>query len=40
MEIINDLIVLAGFICRIAFLTYAWLTMMRINTYIKEQNNE
>ena len=27
-------------VCKIAFLTYAWLTMLRINEYIKEQENK
>lgn len=40
MGIMNDLVDLANVICKIAFLTYAWLTMIRINAYIKERNNE
>ncbi len=36
MEVIIDLL---NFIGKIAFITYAWITMMRINAYIKEQED-
>ena len=36
MEVIIDLL---NVICKIAFITYAWITMLRINTYIKEQED-
>lgn len=34
MEVLLDLI---NAICKIAFITYAWITMLRINAYIKER---
>lgn len=37
MEMIIDLL---NVICEIAFIAYAWVTMLRINTYIKEQKDE
>lgn len=36
MEMIINLL---NAICKIAFLTYAWLTMVRVNGYIKEQTD-
>jgi len=37
MEMIKILLDLMNAICKIAFITYAWLTMLRINIYIMEQ---
>lgn len=34
IEVLLDLL---NAICMIAFISYAWITMVRINTYIKEQ---
>lgn len=33
---INLLLDLTNSMCKIAFISYAWITMRRINTYIKE----
>ena len=38
MEKISVLLDLMNVICKIAFVTYAWITMMRINVYIKEHD--
>lgn len=40
MEMINALLDLANAICKIAFISYAWITMVRINTYIKEHEKD
>ncbi len=33
---IDLLVDFINLICKIAFITYAWITMLRINAYIKE----
>lgn len=37
MEMIKVLLDLMNSVCKIAFITYAWITMLRINAYIKER---
>lgn len=37
---INVLLDLANVICEIAFISYAWITMLRVNTYIKEHRKD
>lgn len=36
---IDVLLYLANAICKIAFISYGWITMVRINAYIKEQTD-
>ena len=40
MEIMMSILNLLNNIGKIAFISYAWITMIRVNTYIKEKNNE
>lgn len=37
---LNELVDFANVMCKIAFITYAWLTMIRINSYIKEHEKD
>lgn len=39
MEMI-EVLDLMNTICKIAFISYAWVTMFRINAYIKEQKSK
>lgn len=39
MEMI-EVLDLMNAICKIAFISYAWITMFRINAYIKEQESK
>ena len=40
MKMIEVSLDLINAICKITFITYAWITMLRINEYIKEQESE
>ena len=40
MEMTNDLLDLMNTICKIAFMSYAWITMLRVNAYIAKQERE
>ncbi len=37
MEMVSLLLDFINLVCKVAFITYAWITMLRINAYIKEQ---
>lgn len=40
MEMISVLLDFINAICKIAFIIYAWITMLRINIYIKDQERK